>query len=176
MSAAVSGKVAKRKGHRGWMLVSSSVDAVVHIYKQQWVAAKLVDFPERLIWPVEGDLAGASVLVDAVMARDAVAIRQLERQHPEGGDFGLGDWWRQLRDTFVAKAQTVRQTLKSMPLAGGAVLDVDCETDSLSGRRTLAAVIRRGQAMLARRVISTESLPLPASSSTAVLERDDAHD
>lgn len=167
-------KHVKRKGHRGWMLVSSSVDGVVHIYKQSWVAAKLVDFPDKLIWPVEHDLPGASVLVDAVMARDAVAIRRLEREHPEGGDFNLGDWWRQLKDNFVAKAQTVRQTLRSRPLAGGAVLAIDCETDSVTGRRTLAAVIRRGQAMLARRVISSESVS-SVSPSTAVLERDDSH-
>lgn len=181
-------KEAKRKGHRGWMMVSSSVDGVVHIRKQSWVASKLVGYPDHLIWPVEGDLGGAAVLVDAVMQRDALAIRTLERQHPEGGDFNLGDWWRQLKTTYVAKAQIRTQTLAIRHLSGGASLVTVCETDSVSGQRVLAAVIRRGKLVLGRRVLVRELIPAddtdaavstpstPSTpSTTGLLEREPAH-
>lgn len=145
----------KQVGHRGWLCVNAGIENVVKCQPSPYAKAKLAQYPSPLIWPVYGDLNGAVALVEAVMTRDAQALRKLQNMHPDY-DFGLGEWGKQLFADVVAESAKTRRTLKQRVYPNARRLAVELVTDTDTGHRQIVASFYRGRTRVTEQVLKED--------------------
>ncbi len=110
-------------------------------------------YPDKLFWPVYGDMANAKKLIDAVINEDIEAMQALKSMYPEY-DLGLNDYLKRVRGQFVIPPKA--QLMKTITYANGIRLDVTLEEGTPETGAHLVGTIRRGGKTIARHIITTE--------------------
>ena len=147
---------AMRCGYRGWLVTPLVIDEQVkcEVSRLENIARKLARYPQPLFWPVAGDVDGAKLMLDAVLAEDVARLKTLHARHAEHV-FGWEDsqWWDTLQKAHEAVLRIQIRTLRTHALAEGRTLRIELETDSQSGRRAVVASVYRGRGTTATRSV-----------------------
>jgi hypothetical protein len=144
--------------HRGWMMFALSIEHVMKVCPSAFGKKKLMEFPSEFYWPVFGDWDGTKLLIDAVLARDVVAIERLNAKFPEF-DFQLGEWFERLKAEHEQERAVVVRTLKSRSLGIGRTHRIELETHRTTGQRSLVESVYRGSTRVARKVLVADPAP-----------------
>ncbi len=142
-------------GHRGWVIQNVPTEDIVRCRPSTYAKNTLTAYPQPLIWPRFGDLAGGRALVEAVMTKDLPALERMCAAFPDF-DLGLGEWYDQLKKDFVAASAKKRTTLKERTLPNGRRLTLELVVDSDTGHRQIVASFYRGRTRLTTKVLKED--------------------
>jgi hypothetical protein len=147
----------RRGGHRGWTVDNCSIPRNVRAFHGGFAkhAGSLKAFPEPLIWPQFGDLAGAQLMIDAVMGSDFDFLRELKAEFP-AHSFGFEAWMaRQMQDGVPGAGKRDR-VLRTVDLPRGFALDLVLV--SKPDRIQVFAVVRNGRAVVMKRSLASRTV------------------
>jgi hypothetical protein len=155
--AGPSEKLWKRKGHRGWLMENCSMEQVIKIFPSSLTKHKLVQFPQKYVWPVYNDAAGAAMLVDAVMDRNLASIDTARVRFPEF-DLGLDDYRASLAGKYRRTDTVEIKPLSIVRFGNGLTCRTTLEVNKSAKTADIIATITRGERAIARKILASKKV------------------
>lgn len=152
----------RRAAHKGWMIQALTAERCCRIHPQHFTAAKLAElgYPKEFIWPEFEDFAGATVLIEMVMAKDLEGIRKLKLRHPMVS-FGLDEWMAGIEKESELAANITRKpinTPKNRALYQDYTVQHFIQTDTNEGTESIVAVIFKGRKEIVSTTLASRKL------------------